>query len=234
MPDFSRRADTLEMMDDDSVDYETFYGCLADLAQVNILTLAHRPTFGFLNRLARQGCWPQNRPLEILDVGCGYGDALRQIGRWAEQRGLRVSLTGLDRNPFSARSAETEPSVVPIRWLSEDLFDYSGGADVVLSSQFTHHLNDALLVRFLEWLEATARVGWFVNDLKRDPVAYYGFWTLSRLLRRHRFVCNDGPVSITRAFSRADWQALLAEAGITKARIEAWFPYRLCVSRVRT
>ena len=126
-----------------------------------------------------------------------------------------------------------EPSVTPIKWLAEDLFDYRGGADVVICSQFAHHLNDPQLVRFVEWLEATARIGWFINDLKRHPVAYYGFWTASRLLGRHRFVRNDGPVSITRAFVAEDWKQILAEAGATKARIEPWFPFRLCVSRVR-
>jgi hypothetical protein len=39
--------------------------------------------------------------------------------------------------------------------------------DVVVSALFTHHLDDAQLVRFLRWMQATARLGWFVNDLHR-------------------------------------------------------------------
>jgi hypothetical protein len=49
----------------------------------------------------------------------------------------------------------------------------------------------------------------------------------------HRFVVHDGPVSIRRAFHAEDWTVLLAKAGVHQARIEAWFPFRLCVSRVR-
>jgi SAM-dependent methyltransferase len=233
VPDFASRAHTAELMDGDDVDFETFRGCLADLAKVNRMTLAYRPTLAFLDRLRREGRWPDDRPLEILDVGSGYGDMLRVIRRWAARRGLDVRLTGLDRNPWSARSAEQAPGSAGIRWLTEDLFDYQGGADVVLSSLFTHHLDDASLVRFIEWQETHARIGWFVNDLLRHPFSFYGFSLLARVMRWHPFVRHDGPVSISRAFSRRDWRDVLAKAGARQARIEPWFPFRLCVSRVR-
>jgi hypothetical protein len=117
--------------------------------------------------------------------------------------------------------------------LTEDLFTHRGGADIILSSLFTHHLDDASLARFLEWQEANARIGWFVNDLQRHPFSYYGFALLARLMFWHRFVVHDGPVSISRAFVAKDWEQLLADAGVRHARIEPWFPFRLCVSRVR-
>jgi hypothetical protein len=88
-------------------------------------------------------------------------------------------------------------------------------------------------VRFLEWQEINARIGWFINDLLRHPFRYYGFALLSRLMLWHRFVRHDGPVSISRAFRREDWAGYLAEAGVRDARIEPWFPFRLCVSKVR-
>jgi 2-polyprenyl-3-methyl-5-hydroxy-6-metoxy-1,4-benzoquinol methylase len=231
--DFSHRADTPEWMDGDDIDYETFRGCLVDLAKVNRWTLAYRPTLGFLSRLHRQGLWPESRPMTILDVGSGHGDMLRVIGRWAARRGLAVTLMGLDRNPWSARAARETPGSDGVLWLTEDLFDHQGGADVVISSLFTHHLDDASLVRFLEWQEVNARIGWFVNDLLRHPFSYHGFGLLAGLMRWHPFVRHDGPVSIRRAFVAQDWRRLLAKAGVSQARVEPWFPFRLCVSRVR-
>ncbi len=231
--DFGRRADIPELMDDPAVDYETFRACLVDLAKVNRLTLAYRPTFAFLNRLHDSGLWPQDRPVVILDVGSGYGDMLRLIGKWARKRSLDVRLQGLDRNPWAARSAERVLGSEGIQWLSEDLFAHRGGADIILSSLFTHHLDDISLTRFLEWQEANARIGWFVNDLLRHPFSYYGFALLSRLMFWHPFVVHDGPVSIRRAFRPEDWTVFLARAGVHQARIESWFPFRLCVSRVR-
>ena len=40
--------------------------------------------------------------------------------------------------------------------------------DFVVSSLFTHHLSDAMIVRFLRWMEATARRGWLIYDLQRQ------------------------------------------------------------------
>jgi SAM-dependent methyltransferase len=231
--DFSHRASTPELMDDPTVDFETFRACLVDLAKVNRLTLAYRPTIAFLNRIYDGGLWPQDRPAVILDVGSGYGDVLRLIKRWARTRSLDVRLQGLDRNPWAERSAERVLGSEGIEWLSEDLFAHRGGADIVISSLFTHHLDDPSLVRFLEWQEVNARIGWFINDLLRHPFSYYGFGLLSRVMHWHRFVRHDGPVSISRAFRAEDWTVLLAKAGVHQARIEAWFPFRLCVSRVR-
>jgi SAM-dependent methyltransferase len=231
--DFGRRASTPELMDAADVDYETFKGCLEDLAKVNRLTLAYRPTLAFLNRLHADGRWPQDRPVVILDVGSGYGDMLRLVARWARARSLDVRLAGLDRNPDAGRIAERVRGSEGIQWLAEDLFQHQGGADIVLSSLFAHHLDDDALTRFLEWQEMNARIGWFINDLLRHPFSYYGFAALSRLMAWHPFVRHDGPVSISRAFVRADWTALLTKAGVRGARIEPWFPFRLCVSKVR-
>jgi SAM-dependent methyltransferase len=231
--DFDHRADTPELMDDPTVDYETFRACLVDLAKVNRMTLAYRPTMAFLNRLHEAGLWPQDRPAVILDVGSGYGDMLRRIKTWARARRLDVRLQGLDRNPWAARAAERAPGSEGIQWLSEDLFDHSSGADIIISSLFTHHLDDDSLARFLRWQEANARIGWFVNDLLRHPFSYYGFALLSRVMMWHPFVRHDGPVSISRAFRPEDWTVLLAKAGAHQARIEPWFPFRLCVSRMR-
>jgi len=223
----------LERMDDPSVDFETWRACLVDLAKVNRMTLAYRPTLNFLDRIQNAGLWPQDRPVVILDVGSGYADTLRKIGRWAKARGLDVRLQALDMNPWSAKAAERALGSAGIQFITEDMFDHREGADIILSSLFTHHLDDAQVIRFLEWQQVNARIGWFINDLERHPFSYYGFSLLARLMFWHPFVIHDGPVSIRRAFRAGDWTRLLAKAGVHQARIETWFPFRLCVSRVR-
>ena len=231
--DFSQRARMLERMDDPTVDFETWRACLVDLAKVNRITLAYRPTLGFLQRVLDQGLWPTDRPCVILDVGSGYADTLRQVARWARAHSLDVRLQALDRNPWSEKAAELAEGSAGIQFISEDLFDHKGGADIVLSSLFTHHLEDQEVVRFLEWQQINARIGWFINDLLRHPFSYYGFSLLARLMLWHPFVVHDGPVSIRRAFRPEDWTVLLAKAGGRDAHVEPWFPFRLCVSRLR-
>jgi SAM-dependent methyltransferase len=233
-PDLTRRSDAAELMDG-PCDFETFRGCLKDLARANTLTLTHRPTIAFLDRLRRSGRIAPGQTTRIVDVGSGYGDLLRLIDRWGAKHGLSLDLVGVDLNPWSARSAVQATSVDrPIRWLTANVFDYQEPCDVVVSSLFTHHLKDAELIRFLSWMEAHARVGWFINDLHRHPFSYYGFGLLARVMRWHRFVQHDGPVSIARAFSRDDWLRLLAASGLAGvAEVHRRFPFRLCVSRVR-
>ncbi|MCG7362406.1 methyltransferase domain-containing protein [Roseomonas sp. ACRSG] len=237
-PDFSRRSSAPELMDDASCDFETFRGCLVDLARVNRLTLAYRPTLGFLEELRRAGRLPHGRALRILDAGSGYGDTLRQVARWAARHRVAVALEGVDLSPWSARAArDATPAELPIAWHTADVLRYRPEApvDLVISSLFTHHLEDAGLLRFLRWMEGTASLGWFINDLHRHPLPYHVFTHASRLLRMHRFVRHDGPVSIARGFVPADWERLLTEAGIASgaAVISRWTPFRLCVARLK-
>lgn len=236
-PDFSARSTAEELMDSEPVDFPEFRACLVDLARVNRWTLAYRPTLAFLDRLADRGL-PADRPLEVVDVGSGYGDMLRRIDAWAERRGVAVSLTGVDLNQWSREAASAATSVDrPIRWITADAFAYQppAGIDVVVSSLFTHHLSDPLVIQFLRWMEDTARLGWYVNDLHRHAVPYHFFRHVARLARYHRFVQHDGPVSIARAFQRSDWRRLLAAAGIDAATvaIDWWLPFRLCVERLK-
>jgi SAM-dependent methyltransferase len=234
--DFSRRSTEPEWMDEAGWDFPTFEACLRDLAKVNAVTLARRPTLHFLETLRRRGRLDLGRPIEIVDVGSGYGDMLGAIARWARRHGLAVRLVGLDLNPWSAKAAaDAWTEAATPYWLTQDVFDYRQGCDLAISSLFTHHLGDADVVRFLAWMEASARLGWFVNDLHRHPLPFHGFRVLAWAMRWHRFVRHDGPVSIARAFTVDDWGAYLSQAGLTEPDVElGWrFPFRICVTRSR-
>lgn len=238
MADFSERALIPELMDVEDVAFDDYRDCLRDLESVNRWTLAWRPTRSYLARLADTGRIAPGRPVTILDIGCGYGDMLRRIDVWAARRGLTVELIGMDRDPRAARAAaEATPAGRPIRWVTGDCFasPLPDEIDLVVSSLFCHHLDDAELVRFLVWMEAAATLGWFVNDLHRHAVSYYGFVAWSRLARWHRFVRHDGPASIRRAFVAADWRRYLRAAELPAGAVEIawWMPFRLCVGRVK-
>jgi len=238
MPNFQVRDTTPELMDIEIVDFDTLQKCLVELAQANRLSLAYRPTLRFFDRLLKEQLIAPSRPALVLDAASGFGDMSRKIDRWAARRNIPLEFVGVDMNPWSARAAATATETGrPIRWVTADLFDYrpEGGIDIVMSSLFTHHLPDAMLVTFLKWMDATARIGWFINDLERHPLPYYALKIGFRLLRRHRFMQHDGPVSVASAFKRRDWIRYLGEAGIPldEVRIEKWAPFRLCVSRLK-
>jgi SAM-dependent methyltransferase len=232
--DFTRRVEPSELPEwmDEPCSYEDFRQCLVDLEQVNRLTLAYRPTLDFLERLIER-----NRPAEMLrivDVGCGGGDLLRRIERWAKRREVAVKLVGIDLNPYAARAArEFTAANSAIEWVTGDAFSYDQPIDVVVSSLFTHHLAETEIVGFLAWSESVARFGWFVSDLCREKIPFRLFGPWARLMRWHRFVRHDGPVSFRRSFREEDWERMLAAAGIEGARLARWTPARLCVERVK-
>jgi SAM-dependent methyltransferase len=237
--DLSRRNNLTQLMDSADTDFETFRACLVDLSKVNYLTLAYRPTLRFFEHLARSGRLPADRSITVVDVGSGFGDMVRKIDRWAVRRGFKVDLTGVDQNPLSARAAEEVTALGrPIRFVAANIFAYQppSQVDIVISSLMTHQMDDTSLIRILSWMEANAAIGWFVNDLRRSALAYHLFYVTSRVLGFHEFVRNDGPISIACAFDVADWRRLLDSAGIPRAaaKISKAFPYRLCVSRLKT
>ena len=220
-----------EQMDDPALPPADYAAVLADLAQVNRVTMAARPTIHFLAR-ALAG----RRHFRLLDVGFGQGDMLRHIARWAKRKGLTADLVGVDLNPNSAPAARAAtPSDMAIDYRTGDYAALSGdGFDIVISSLVAHHMNDAQLAAFLRFMESEAAVGWMVNDLHRHRFAHLGFPLLAAVMRWHPIVAHDGRLSIARAFRRDDWRAILDGVGIgSVARIVRRFPFRLCVERTR-
>jgi SAM-dependent methyltransferase len=228
--DFSQRVaprELPELMDGD-VSYEDFRDCLRSLETVNRWLLGYRPTLTWLERLPRG----MRDPVHIVDVGCGGGDMLRQISRWARRRGIAVQLTGIDLNPYAARAAaEFTPKELGIKWVTGDAMLYrpEKPVDIVVSSLMAHHLENEEIVSLLRWMEATVQVGWFINDLERSKRSSRMFgW-----VRWHWLVRHDGPVSFRRAFRKEDWVRLLAAAKVPQeaVTVEKWRPGRLCVGR---
>jgi 2-polyprenyl-3-methyl-5-hydroxy-6-metoxy-1,4-benzoquinol methylase len=220
-----------ELMDGDC-SYEDFRGCLRSLEQVNRWLLGYRPTLAWLKRLPHGLV----NPMHIVDVGSGGGDLLRQIAGWARRRGIALELTGIDLNPYAARAAvESTPKELGIEWVTGDALMYrpEKPVDIVVSSLMAHHLEDEEIIALLRWKEATAQVGWFINDLERSERSSRMLGWLGRAVGWHPFVRHDGPVSFRRAFRKEDWVRLLAAAELPReaVTVEHWRPGRLCVGR---
>ena len=231
-------------MDAEDVPGDVFAAVMHDLAKVNTLTLARRPTLAWLAAATRGG-----ERFSVLDVGFGDGDMLRAVAR---RFGGRAVLTGVDINPRSAPAARSvTPDGMAIAYLTGDAFalfpaprscpthEKAGEGppppDYIVSSLTAHHMDDAGIVAFLRWMEATAVRGWFVNDLHRHWLAWRGFRLLGWAARWHPFVRHDGAVSVTRSFRRGDWERLLRDASIDRAAVTLrWrLPFRWCVGRLR-
>jgi SAM-dependent methyltransferase len=203
------RSQAEELMDADDLDVATYADVVGDLATVNTVTMARRPTLDFLAR-ATAG----RKSFRLLDVGFGDGDMLRRIARWAHAKGIVADLVGVDLNPRSEQAARVQGG--DIRYVTGDYADLADEPwDVIVS------------------MERHASAGWFVNDLHRHGFAHWAFPILATIARWHPIVRHDGTLSIARSYRPDEWPALLDEAGITGAKIRRVFPFRLCVERLR-
>ncbi|HQT65269.1 MAG: hypothetical protein B7Z75_01090 [Acidocella sp. 20-57-95] len=231
--DLSVRADLPELMDAEDLPLADYNACLRDLASVNRITLTHRATIEFLQE-ATKG-WQQGTNIAVLDLAFGHGDLLRAIAAWAEKRGFVVQLSGVDLNARSAEAARAATCAgQPITYHTANVFNFTPpvAPDFIVTSQFTHHLTDADIIKLLGWMDKTALRGWHIADLHRHVIPYYGFRLLCRVFGWHRIVRYDGTISVARSFTKADWQRYLKAAGID-AKISWHLLFRYGVSRIK-
>jgi SAM-dependent methyltransferase len=233
MIDLSKRSAEIEFMDRPHTPAADHAAALADLAKVNRVTLTHRPVLRWLDAATKGET--AGRVVSVLDVASGQGDLLRAIHAWGTARGFRLDLRGIDLNPRSAEQARAAtPPGMEIVWLTGDVFDHAPvpPPDFIVTSQFTHHLDDNGVVALLRWMERHARRGWFVADLERHILPWLGFRILAWVMGWHRLVRIDGTISIARSFRVAEWRDLVARAAVV-ADIRRHVPFRLCVGRLK-
>lgn len=211
---FNRRSNEEEWMGMQTVSFEEFQQSLSDLETINHWTLAYCPTLQWLREKISKVA--ATHTISIMDIGSGGGDMLRKL--WQTFKGQHdFDLQGIDLHPWSKISAlKLTAQNMPVRFETADIFTFTPErrVDFIISSLFTHHLSDAEIIRFLQWMETHAEQGWFINDLHRHPIPYFFIKYAVRLLRYTHLVQHDAPISVMRAFTRKDWQRLLAEAHI--------------------
>ncbi len=174
------------------------------------------------------------KELSVMDVGCGDGWMLRQLGDCARQRGYKLHLVGCD---FSARALELcgaafTQADVPIELHQVDVLQHAlpGPADVVINSLFLHHFADEDVVSILEQLAAQAGRLLLIEDLQRSRLGYALCWLGVHMLTRCRVVHVDGPLSVKAAFSLSEARELLDRAGLREARISCHWPERFVIT----
>jgi ubiquinone/menaquinone biosynthesis C-methylase UbiE len=171
------------------------------------------------------------REFSVLDVGAGSGELLRTIALFARRTERKARLCGLDLNEISARSIYAESlefgEIGAVRGdglklpFADESFDYA------ICSLFTHHLTDENVVKLLAEMRRVSRLGIYVIDLHRHPLAYRLYKIFCAAFRISPLVREDGLLSILRSFKPAELKNLGEKAGLESVSVERRLPFRL-------
>jgi ubiquinone/menaquinone biosynthesis C-methylase UbiE len=218
-----------ELLDGPLDDTRALVGNLRDLARINRLTGGATLSLRAIECLGVLG----ERAGDIhtiLDVGTGAADIPRRLLAETRRRGSSLAVTAADsREEVLAAALAARPSLERTPGLTFAIADGralpwpDGSFDVAHASLVLHHLSPADAVAFLRELRRVARVGIVVNDLVRGRLFWIGGWLLVHTVARSRFTRHDGPLSVRRAYTRAELHDLLAAAGLTTVATRVGF-----------
>ena len=228
MIDFSKRSADAEIMDDLDYAGEMMDRTLGELEVINRWLGGNKVTIDGLSKLLREASL--KRTIHIADLGCGRGDMLVLIDRWAKKQKLEVQLVGIDANPYVVNAARKRLIEFPHIQLQADnvlspVFQ-SKKFDIVIGTLFYHHFTDEQLITFFSHLKRQANIGFLINDIHRHSLAYYSIKLLTRLFSRSSMVMYDAPLSVLRAFSRKELSGILNSAGIKNFTIKWKWAFR--------
>lgn len=213
MPAFKYRSYQKELLDGNAIPFEAIRQNMAELNTINQWLGGHRITLKGLQTLVAK---ETNRPWYIVEIGCGGGDNLRVLKKWAADHQINIVLTGIDINKECIAFAQSIAANRGIEFVVSDYRDvlFEETPDVIFSSLFSHHFKDEELIDQLKWMYENSRKGFFINDLHRHPLAYYCIKLLTRLFSKSYLVKNDAPISVLRGFHKAEWQQICRQAGL--------------------
>lgn len=231
MPNFAQRSEEEEIMDDLNSSGEVIDQTLYELDEINRKLGGNHVTIDGIERLLRKN--PPLRKITIADIGCGGGDILIEIAKWAYKTKLQVELIGIDANPNIIEFAQKNASAYPqISFKALNIFSpefRNQSYDIVISSLFTHHFKDDDLVSLFASLKRQAKIGVVINDLHRHWLAYYSIILIVKVLSKSPMVQHDGPVSVLRAFKRKELIDILKKAGVFQYSIRWMWAFRFQV-----
>lgn len=223
MIDIRIRSTDAEVMDDFDLPAAEIAPVLAGLGSMNRLFGAHHTIIKALK------AFPLKNNDSVSDWGCGGGDTLIAIRKWANKNKLSLQLSGVDASEAAVRFAGQQSEGYDIEYIQTNVLGdglKAGQFDVVISGLFSHHFTNREWVVLIKKMQSCASRGVILTDLHRHWLLYYAVILITHVFTRNKMVRIDGPLSVKRAFRRRELKALLKEAGIVNYNLTWVWPFR--------
>lgn len=197
---------------------------LESLRKLNRYFGAHRLVREFLRRWLRPG-----RTYRILDLATGSGDIPRMIVRWARARGITVTIDAIDLQHSILEIARRHSADFPeITFIRADARTYSDALtyDMVCCSLALHHFSELDAVKILRRACELSHDRVLVADLERSWLTWVCVRLVTAIFTNDPMTKHDGRLSVLRAFSFGEMDALAQQAGWSGYGHRRFFPAR--------
>lgn len=226
---FNNRVYTAELLDGDEIPYDDLAQTLKELNYINTHLGGHQITCQAIAKLIID----KHKTYEVIDIGCGGGDNLIAMAKWARKKGFNVNFTGIDLKPEAITYAKSFCKEFPeIQFICDDYknaMNYLPSFDVAVSSLFCHHFTEKDLTELFSWQDKNAKIGFVINDLHRHWLAYFLIKYLTKFFSKSYLVINDAPLSVARGFKKSELMRLMQDAGVSNYQIDWKWAFRFRV-----
>jgi 2-polyprenyl-3-methyl-5-hydroxy-6-metoxy-1,4-benzoquinol methylase len=220
---FKIRSHTKELLDQENIPEQDLFLNLKELDIINHLLGGYDITFSALQQLITP-----NKIYTLVDIGCGGGNTLKRINSWRYKNGYKINLYGVDIKSVCVQYAKNENSGNTIKFICDDyknVYNHVPQIDIIHACLFCHHLLEEEIVELIKFANQNKST-LVINDLERNPIAYYAIKLLTKLFSKSYLVKNDAPLSVLRGFTKREWQAIVQSAGVTHYSIKYKWAFR--------
>ncbi len=226
---FQNRSYEKEYLDNSKIATKDLYQNLAELDVINTYLGGYKASLKGLKDILKT----KKTIYNILDVGFGGGDAIKQLSKFADSKGLPIFFYGVDLKEDCVIYAEKNLAAIQNKKLICD--DYRNIApelldqiDIIHCSLFLHHLTDEEIIGLFAFGKAHHCMI-LANDLHRNWLAYYSIKFLTAVFSRSWLVKNDACLSVRRAFRKSELEWMLQQAGYKKYAVKWSWAFRYIV-----
>ncbi|MBC8355610.1 MAG: methyltransferase domain-containing protein [Planctomycetes bacterium] len=216
-----------EQMDDPELDRDEHLKALSGLQRINAWTGNASLVWKHILPVARE---LSPRPLRVLDIATGAADIPIAVLKASASQGVKLEIDACDVSEQAIAFATEKCSTanVAVRLFPHDILrdEIPDQYDVVMCSQFLHHLTDEDVSVALKKMKSAATKRVVVVDLERGYANWLQVWFATRVLSRSKVVHFDGPQSVRAALSVEEFASLVRHVGFTSFEIRRKWPCR--------
>lgn len=216
---FKNRSHKKELLDEENIPLKDLERNLYELHIINQWLGGYRVSLNSIKKILKPG-------FVLADIGCGGGDTLKKISNQFPDKNL--SFYGIDLKPGCINYCIQNKNNPALTFITDDyknIFKHVPSVNILHAALFCHHLTEEEIIGLIRFARANKSI-LVINDLERNPIAYYAIKLLTALFSKSYLVKNDAPLSVLRGFTSKEWRAMIEKSGSTKFSVTNKWAFR--------